>query len=123
MSVATRFRAKVYATILAIAPNVSVTSAKDIPDTFTVYGLGLVSCGQYISDREHNSFAEEGYSDWLAGYLSAFNRFNAGANTLTRGLDIAGALGWITNYCRDHPTENLQDATTDLLLFLFEKRK
>lgn len=116
------FRVRVCAALLVIGLNTSIASAEDVPETFTVYGLGLASCGQYMSDRAHKPLAEEEYSDWLAGYLSAFNRFNVGANTLTQGLDVAGALGWITNYCRDHPTENIQGATTDLLLFLWKKR-
>jgi hypothetical protein len=98
-------------------------SANELPQTFTVYGLGQASCGRYLSDIARIPSAEESYSNWLGGYLSAFNRFNAGANTLTQGLDIAGALSWITNHCRTDPTENFQGATTDLLLFLFEKRK
>ncbi|WP_152428499.1 hypothetical protein [Methyloferula stellata] len=119
---AAKFQTNVCITFFTIGLNAGVALAKDIPEAFTVYGLGMVSCGQYISDRTHKPFAEEGYSDWLAGYLSAFNRFNIGANTLTKDLDMAGALGWITNYCRDHPTETLQSATTDLLLFLWKKK-
>jgi hypothetical protein len=54
------------------------------------------------------------YEDWLGGYLTAYNR-NTDITNILEGTDIAGAMLWLENYCRMHPTESFVDVAFALV--------
>jgi hypothetical protein len=55
------------------------------------------------------------YEDWLGGYLTAYNRKTDEITNILEGTDIAGAMLWLENYCRMHPTESFADAAFALV--------
>jgi hypothetical protein len=55
------------------------------------------------------------YEDWLGGYLTAYDRNTDGITNILEGTDIAGAMLWLENYCRMHPTESFADAAFALV--------
>ncbi len=50
------------------------------------------------------------YEDWLGGYLTSYNRNTDEITNILEGTDIPGAMLWLENYCRMHPTKSFADA-------------
>jgi hypothetical protein len=44
------------------------------------------------------------YENWLAGYLTAYNKYMAKMTNILEGTNIEEAMLWVGNYCRTHPT-------------------
>jgi hypothetical protein len=71
-----------------------------------IYGIGNKSCGAYVEARRHNTTAALYFGNWLTGFLSAVNFENASYYpNILEGTDIEGAMLWLENHCRSHPTE------------------
>jgi hypothetical protein len=86
-----------------------------------VYGSGLDSCGAWLQHRKTNTWALE--MQWVLGYVTGMDQ----SFTLMRqesgrplpddvqvdlpGTDAYGIAGWLDNWCRAHPVENLYGAT------------
>jgi hypothetical protein len=58
---------------------------------------------------------------WVVGFLSGIN-WTGGAVAdvpdLLKGRDFDGFMAWIDNYCRAHPLNKLDEASSELLLEL-----
>jgi hypothetical protein len=84
-----------------------------------VMGDGLDSCGAWLQNRRTNSWALE--MQWVLGYVTGMNagiivlRQVTGKSTDVvvdvAGTDPYGVAGWLDNWCRAHPTENLYKAS------------
>jgi len=70
------------------------------------WGVANNSCGKYLSDvAEYQKDAEDAYVSWLAGYATAFNAETPGVLDVLSVTDLDGAIEWVNNYCRQHPTD------------------
>jgi hypothetical protein len=92
--------------------------ASDAHGIYTVQGSGDDSCGTYFSGGIIGSSARAVYAAWLAGFLTAINASTPGLKSILSTTDIGSALGWIDNYCQQHPTENLASAAESLVMFM-----
>jgi len=90
---------------------------------FTVLGIGAHSCGSWVSDRKANGWAAVVDEAWVVGFLSAYNQFGPAPDDIAAGTDVAGATGWIDNYCTQHPLETISLATQALINELNKRRK
>ena len=72
-------------------------------------GAGFRSCGDWTVDRaavdQSTSQVEE---SWVQGFLSAVGW--AGVADPLAETDENGVFGWIDNYCRENPVNNLEAA-------------
>jgi hypothetical protein len=55
------------------------------------------------------------YENWLAGYLTAYNKYVGKMTNILEGTNIEEAMLWVGNYCRAHPTESFAGAAFALV--------
>jgi hypothetical protein len=58
---------------------------------------------------------------WVAGFISAFNLYQATTPDVTKDTDINGVLAWIDNYCGAHPLNQISTATVALVRELYQR--
>jgi hypothetical protein len=61
------------------------------------------------------------YLTWIAGYVTSFNIYVKGQTDVTRDTDVDGVLGWIKNYCLNHPTISFATAADAALTFILRE--
>jgi hypothetical protein len=105
---------------LALLPLMLGTTGSQAVDEsghFAVLGLGAHSCGRFLSEAKSDlDYAT--YQTWLTGYLTGINLETPGLVNILSQTDLAGAMGWINNYCQQHPTGSFSDAAQGLVTFL-----
>jgi hypothetical protein len=91
-------------------------------DGFVSFGVGNKSCDQYVADtgQPDRGFV---YETWLSGYLTAFNAYKPGSSDILTGTDFNGAVAWIQNYCRQHPTVVVHVAAVKFIQFMRQQRQ
>lgn len=77
---------------------------------------GTPSCGAWIAARANPSNGRAiQYEKWVWGFESGLNW--AGRNTrgdVLRGMEGEGVLGWVDQFCREHPLDDLVSAVVNL---------
>jgi hypothetical protein len=90
---------------------------------YTVFGKGNESCGKWTQERRADDWATTVSESWMAGYVTAYNRWVAVTDgDITHGIDLDGLLAWIDNYCNQYPLNKVSTAT-ESLMFSLEDRK
>lgn len=77
-----------------------------------IIGAGAFTCGEYLEDRKHNRHNDH-YSDWVVGYLSAYNAFSAHPQ-----IDIPKQVtihAYLEKHCRDYPLHYVVQAVNALI--------
>jgi hypothetical protein len=97
--------------------------AKAIDDegAYFVRGAGNEPCAAYSIARSTHKDAE--YQAWLAGYVSAFNRWTADVWDIEASGDFAASLRWTDLYCSVHPSATFSGAVENLTAFLYPTRQ
>lgn len=86
------------------------------------YGVGVTSCGTYLSNRSQDISTETLYFSWAQGYLTRLNVFEAKAqgratvNLLPSGFGISEQINWMNAYCTTHTSSLYGDAAYELYL-------
>jgi hypothetical protein len=78
---------------------------------FMLYGAGVQSCGTWTQNRRSQSNLQYLMSQWVMGWVSARGYYG----TPMRKADADALDGWIDNYCREHPLEQLKGAAEALV--------
>jgi hypothetical protein len=81
---------------------------------YAVVGAGVAtSCGTWSANRRSNSQIWYSQVQWVLGFLSGvgFQGINNGGYNPLHGLDGGAVAGWLDNYCRAHPLEQLAGAS------------
>ncbi len=96
--------------------------------SFTEMGAGEVSCGTWTTDHEqshqqsrYNAVQEE---QWVVGFLTGVAAtkaeeavtYDRGSDPLA-GIDWDGVMKWISNYCATRPTNSIDTAAENFVLF------
>ena len=84
--------------------------------TYTVLGQGLSSCGAWTKSSRQDGALHWTREAWVLGFVTASSirlRYD-----LMHGTDNDAIAGWIDNYCRDNPTNNIVNACNSLVDFL-----
>ncbi|MEL6766645.1 MAG: hypothetical protein AAFP17_05650 [Pseudomonadota bacterium] len=94
----------------------AMPSAALADGTYTVIGApGLVPCTQWleISDNDtlrvlgNDDVAEEQVKAWVAGFLSAYNRYALGAGNVAEGRTAEDLLAWADRFCEANPEASM----------------
>ena len=83
---------------------------------YTAIGEGISSCGKWTKSSRQDGLLHWQRKQWVLGFVSAariFLRSNFAENT-----DAHAMMGWIDNYCRDNPLDDITDATIALVIAL-----
>jgi hypothetical protein len=113
------------ACLLSLVPSRSASASG-----YMVLGVGGHSCGAYVGASSDSNDRGVYYATWLAGYLTAVNvqlwmlsepgPADTSADIL-EGTDVRGAMLWLENYCRAHPTTVFSDAAHHLEMHQLEQ--
>jgi hypothetical protein len=84
-----------------------------------VLGQGVASCGTWNVDRSNpdtGSAAED--ESWVLGFLygQGLAFFNAHNESVAYNTDANGVFGWLDNYCKANPTQNISIAATQFVV-------
>jgi hypothetical protein len=96
--------------------------------SFTEMGAGEVSCEAWTTDHEQSDqqsrYKAVQEEQWVVGFLTGAAATKAGeAVTYDRGsdplagIDWDGVMKWISNYCASRPTNSIDSATENFVLF------
>ncbi len=85
----------------------------------TFMGLGTLSCGKYIKDKESKEIVHALNISWVVGFLSG--AVSTSGNDVLKGTDIYAIEGVVTKYCQENPLKNLSDASNNVFLRLLMK--
>ena len=91
----------------------------------TWIGFGGASCGSWTEQRRTNSVLSAAYLTWVLGFLSGVNMetvISKGPDFL-ENVDKGAIAGWLDNYCRAQPLDDLNTATALLFETLYKKAK
>jgi hypothetical protein len=102
--------------VLAFSLVTSAASARGI----VIYGVGLKSCGYWVSASKKTA-ARQQLSDWILGFVSAYNYYSAEGRDVTFS-DGSAFIAWMDGYCREHPNDVVADAAYRLVAELAARR-
>ncbi len=89
-----------------------VLTAKIDAQGLGVLGQGNVSCSSWLENHTSN----DARTAWILGYVTAFNRYGSSKpSDVSQGTTAEEMMGFINNYCRNHPTDNLYRASAALV--------
>lgn len=100
------------ALLLALMPGLD-TSAGQTDGSFRIYGEGLSSCGEWVSERSANRRTAMVDGAWVLGFVSGVGWSGVRGNL--KRTDTAGIEAWMDSYCRANPLKNLAEAAGALV--------
>jgi hypothetical protein len=81
-----------------------------------VLGQGNVSCRSWLDDRADDAVQSAGRTAWILGYLTGFNKYGSRPRgDVTRGKGTEEIMSRIDDYCSEHPSDNLYQASAALI--------
>lgn len=88
--------------------------------TTWIIGGGTLSCGTWISAVEGKNRMQMAISiQWVAGYMGSYNWYRGQAGkSMTNQPDLDTISLWITQYCRNNPTDDVFRAAAALVQHL-----
>jgi hypothetical protein len=80
------------------------------------------SCADYLQDQQARGFAYNADAAWVAGYLTAYNALTPDTGDILGSTDMSGAMLWLQDYCKAHPSQGLAAGTAALTAELQPRR-
>jgi len=80
------------------------------------YGVGFKTCEAYSTAKELQGPDEVSILDWLAGYVSGVNSTTLHFNNILGDTNLAGAVYWLDDYCRIHPSTEIAVALDMMIM-------
>ena len=99
---------------------------------YRAYGVGPKKCAVYIQLRERKlpgdhsardyENTDEVVAQWVAGYMTAHNRYVQDTFDVTAAAGKDKVMGWLESLCRENPEQPFVSAVEDLAFRLHAKR-
>ncbi|QEP42438.1 hypothetical protein D5085_04365 [Ectothiorhodospiraceae bacterium BW-2] len=86
------------------------------------YGPGVKTCSDYREARALGGIRLDLYQNFAFGYLAAFNLISPRTYDILGVHSMGDALLWVSDYCRDNPTENFTNALAMLTVAYYDER-
>lgn len=86
--------------------------AQSVRSTFTVNGVGNLSCGQVLAAAKSAPGRME-VSDWVNGFITGYNYYNNGQ--LVTPPDSDTEIAFIDVYCQTNPLSNIVAGVVSLV--------
>ena len=89
------------------------------PSTGKIVGLGAVSCIQFATDVSKDPTIQREYLAWAQGFMSGIllgrpAGIDEGLDLLPSTFPVTKQLGFLREYCAEHPSEGFADAVESL---------
>jgi hypothetical protein len=105
---------------LLARPATTAGSQQRDEDTVKIYGLGTAPCRTWL---EVHDAVKTGQADprqaqfesWIYGYATAYSIFARSGSRNVLRTDTGEIRSFLDSYCREHPDEIFQTATTELI--------
>jgi hypothetical protein len=91
------------------------------------FGMGTKSCADWTNAQAERRPISSGgtmltqtgsdipgQTQWIAGFLTAFNYYQSATPNVAQGTDMNGVFAWMDNYCAAHPSEPIAKAAIAL---------
>jgi|SRR5664279_1840638 len=75
-------------------------------------------CGTWIRERHARSQRSHLYEIWVVKYIAGDDWADIPRTDIFAKVDAEGMLGWVDDYCRAHPHNNVQWAAEELVIEL-----
>ncbi len=96
--------------------------AKDVDGEFAVFSVGGETCETYLRARQRGGREQQRYSEWVQGYLSAFNLIVANTYNILGQQEFDKAVRWLDEHCDENRQDPFVNATAALTVNLFPVR-
>jgi hypothetical protein len=97
-------------------------SAADKAGQYAIKGTGNLSCAAYLAERSKASPTYKASANWIAGYISAYNRFASNTADITPWQDGPLFLDLLANVCNANKDKPLEAAINAVLVALSPQR-
>jgi hypothetical protein len=82
--------------------------AVDGKNRYLILGPGAAYCADIITNLKEGAERKDQaaviiYSNWLGGYLTAYNRDAKGTYSILGDMTFNQVFAWTISYCKDHP--------------------
>ena len=94
--------------------------AADNKGHFAIWGKGNKSCHNYNISR--NTDEEQGYKDYIMGYLTAFNVQMPETYRVAGHMNLNEILVWLDDYCQLKPILAFEQSLADFITENYDKR-
>ena len=110
-------------TILVLSPRPGW--AVDVGDEYLRVGYGTYHCDHYAASYGYQPVDEAGFTNWVAGYLTAINKALPETYDIKQSLDLHGVMDWLLAYCdqRDHQNDTVADAAAAFVKAQYSNRR
>ena len=109
---------------LAVALQLPGTaSAKDMDGEFAVFSVGGESCIDYLRARQLGGRQQSRFTEWVQGYLSAFNLIVPNTYDILGNRDFDKVVQWLDEHCLQNRETPFVNATALLTINLFPARQ
>ena len=100
-----------------------VAQAIDSHGKYGIYGSGNVRCNQWLRSRQLKDSQTYRDAEWVAGYVTAYNRWAAKANSIVPSRDPEAMLTMIDQICTANPLETVSGAAESMILDLLRRQQ
>ena len=106
------------ACILLIVANLAI--AADESGNVAIWGAGQKSCFSYINARKSDD--DSFYSNYLMGYLTAYNAQTPNTYRISGDKNMADILTWLDDYCEEKQVLGFDQAVGEFIIEHYPKR-
>ncbi len=89
--------------------------AEDGEGYYRIHAAGTVICNGWSEARAGGGSAGRQLEWWVAGYMTAYNRFILTKARVTPDWNTAAYYGWLDAYCAERPGDRLATAMERLI--------
>ncbi len=98
--------------------------AIDSSGKYQIYGAGITGCNQWLRSRKLKDMLNERDEHWVAGYVTAYNRWVLkGSRSIFPEKDPAALYDTVDRYCEANPLDTIAGAAESLMLELIRKQR
>lgn len=90
---------------------------------YGIYGSGNVRCNQWLRSRELKDSQTYRDAEWIAGYVTAYNRWASKAHSIVAERDPEAMLAMIDRACTANPLETVSGAAESMILDLLRRQQ
>jgi hypothetical protein len=103
-------------------------------ESWEAFGSGTKSCGEWTkAEAERRPVSSggtmltqtgsdiPGQTQWIAGFLTAFNYYQSATPNVAEGTDMNGVFAWMDTYCAAHPLDPIAKAAIALVAELSKR--
>jgi len=107
---------------LVLGLSAAPVAAVDLQGRYRIYGAGDVRCDKWAYGRKNKDSANAQDEDWIAGYVTAYNRWVHKGRSLPPSPDPESLYVMIDKLCAENPQETLSGATESMILDLIRQQ-